>query len=121
MPTDKKEKQCANECKNGWCCHWEFFVDSAGRYDKEAIALNELKGIRIFKDPRSPICVIVAVPVTCRAMSPTGCSLGDDRPDLCKEFPTEGHTNWVMSKNCVYYEDKNHWAFEDMEYYNPEE
>lgn len=115
------EKQCKNECKSGWCCRWEFYADPRTRYNKETVALNELKGIRIFKHPLNDFNVIVAVPVKCRAHTPEGCSLGPRRPRVCKLFPQEGHRNWVMSKHCVYFDPEHHWAFENMEYYEPEE
>lgn len=115
------EKQCNNECKSGWCCHWEFFADSKSRYNKESVALCNMKGMRIFKHPRSDFKVIVAMPVKCRAHTPKGCSLGDKRPHMCKVFPTSSYFDWPMSKHCVYFDEDHHWAFEDMEHYEPEE
>lgn len=119
MPTD--EKQCANECGSGWCCHWEFFIEHAKRYPKDIIRLENLKGFKIFNHPTSPKVVIVAVPVTCSALGSDGCSLGDERPNLCKVFPTADHGNWILSKHCKYYEAAKHWAFEDLELYTPED
>ena len=111
------DKQCNNECGNGWCCHWEFFRDPKSRYTKDSLALLKLKGAKVFHDRQYRDACVVCIPVVCAAMTEEGCALGPERPDMCKQYPTEAYHNWVLSGKCKYFDPEKHWAFEEMEDY----
>jgi hypothetical protein len=109
-----KSKQCNNECGSSWCCSYEFFTDERLRFDNDGLAVLSLRGIRLYENPHDSNELILQVPVVCTKLTPKGCSLREDRPMLCKEFPTRGHEGWVITDKCVYYEKGKFMPIEEL-------
>jgi len=98
-------------------------VDNVTRFDEESIQLFGYKGIEVrnfpLGDPRWGRQVIVKVPVTCKQLTKKGCKLKDKRPLMCKVFPNQFYHNWILHKDCCFYEKEKHWHWYDLTPFTP--
>ena len=92
---------CNNQCGNSWCCQcWLFQVEP----HEEAIWLALNRGFRVYKmpDQLGPMQYVgVLEDVPCKHLKDGVCSIYEQRPGVCSEFPPKGQT-MLVPDSCPY-------------------
>lgn len=99
--SEKKIKRVVDldTCKecNGFCCKYSLRVVELDKVKPDAVGFNKHEDFFNAKSVDRKIIgnnLIYVLPQLCPHVTDKGCDLGEDKPDICKEFPPYKDDDW---------------------------